>query len=102
MTTPQAPPAERKSECTACPSWVLACAHLGDRRVWLRSGELTLVAGHGRFGSFTAAGPGRFEECSSHPEAQCGYILSGLGTDFPDLPSAQAEFDRRAEELRAQ
>ena len=92
LDSPQAPPSsvERKSECTVCPPWeeplddvrILGCAHLGEDVVcWSYN-----AAGH------AVCGPAQVP----HLPSLCGWV------EYDSAASAQREFDRRAEELRAQ
>ncbi len=103
MTSPQAPPAERKSECTVCPPWVVACAHFEGQILVLTDCTLN---NHTCASKSVTTG---FEVASGIGIVRCGSCAAnvlergnGGVASFPDLPSAQAEFDRRAAELRAQ
>ncbi len=96
--------APRVSECTICPDWVIRCAHLdGQQRFLILVDRREAVAEHGGNPYFVLTALGY----SKHEEEERELITTGIGLgmpppddqDFPDLPSAQAEFRRREEEL---
>ena len=84
------------SECTVCPSWVVRCAHLGDQSVRLSVEDGSLVPS-GHYASHpiqVVIGKLMTCVCGGHT------IVDGPPAQpFPDLPSAEAEFYRREEEL---
>ena len=84
-----------------CPPWVVACAHFDERVLWLIDGNIRCSApcrmNHTHQDDYLIRGPG-----IPLLDARCpDLVMPGQETIFPALPSAQAEFARRAEELRA-
>ena len=101
MPSPQAPPVERRNrDGCGCPAQVVACVHFGGRVLALTNRQevqhkFPVMGPY----SVRLAMPYNGDVCPCHGEQW----RSGPedGTSWPDLPSAQAEFDRRAAELRA-
>ena len=95
MPSPQAPPAKNR-EC-GCPSWVVACVHFAGKVLHVVDLEKHLELCEKRSSSH-----GQAWSVSVGPVTTPGHVQGGVNpfrTD--DLASAQAEFDRRAAELRA-
>ena len=91
--------APRVSECTVCPPFTALCAHFGELIVRVDdiklARSLVSVQHHARK-DFTLVGPGREKGCICK---QHSIITTPNLAEFPDLPSAQAEFRRREEEM---
>ena len=86
-------------EC-GCPAQ-MRCVHFGERVLWLIDGRVRCSGpcrmNHTQQDDYLIRGP-------EIPllDARCpDLVMPGQETIFPDLPSAEAEFDRRAAELRA-
>lgn len=80
---PSSPNGHRAERECGCPPWVLRCAHFGEETLWLTGPFQGTYGVHG-----PAPGP-----VAMH----CRYCFNG----GESLPAAEAEFHRRAEELRA-
>lgn len=102
----------RRSECPICPPWVLRCVHFeGQILVLSANGSDPSLWGHTcAGGDMPFMGEGyavhqgpKFIHCSRGGDclAICidceGRVCSWF---YDDLPAAEAEFERRAEELR--
>lgn len=95
---PLAPPSAERDGC-GCPPWVLRCAHWEGRILVLADKRISRslhVCG------MTFAGEEDFSVANRKPEhwhpALCGCPLIhgyAIGTPFPNLPAAEAEFERR-------
>ena len=110
---PLASPDSKNRECTVCPTWVVACVHFdGDRMFLIRPGDAERGHScHGGSRPFTHTeffqihlGQDGWGECRRTADCHAPTMEDPcrLCLDFPDLKAAQAEFDLRAAELRAQ
>ena len=98
-------PLRAKRDGCGCPPWTISCAHFGESRMVLTD-LFDVAARHTCRRQSWAGEQFSVGECWGEHWRCSGCGLDGLATgnalaDFPDLPSAQAEFDVRAEELRA-
>lgn len=87
-----------------CPPWVMRCVHFEGQIVSIND-QFAAAAAHDcqRFSEYTSKtfAVGTSTKYLSCPDCEVGPFLNGCNYGvFPDLPSAQAEFDKRAEELR--
>ena len=87
-----------KRECTACPPWVVRCAHWDGLTLRVDDNAIP-VPGHVSYPSkFSIVGPGRAYLCSCKKHE---ILANGHEThaDYDTLPSAEVEFTRRELEL---
>ena len=85
-------------EC-GCPAWVLRCVHWGDRVLALT--ELAGLAHLTIDGAFGVRLSGSWDKftCSCHGQRGRVVVDFDSSIGFPDLPSAEAEFEARELQL---
>ena len=96
QTEPRRGAAEGR-ECTACPPWVVACAHWEGLITWITDCGVadSQLKNHGcsTCSDFLVYGP-----IERNIKCRCGddhYVCLKLGDHYPDLPAAEAEFRAR-------
>ena len=89
-------PLRAKRDGCGCPPWLTACVHFGELTLWLG----TLCPQCPDSLPKYAVALGTLVDCWCDEDHANLEVVTGEAFRTDDLPSAQAEFDRRAEELR--